>query len=374
MYQGLQSDGIQLTSHAFAGSESNVRWLLKSVISDPPAVLIADNVVPALLAGRYLQQGGIPTIGILRSDDAFYHAVLERFVRGKREDRLSAVVGVSQFLTNIVRSMNIESLDVVHIPSGTPLSDRTATAPTDTLKLVYVGRLVQEQKRIIETTHALHRVVSELPNTSATLFGDGSEHDDVKELLTSMSSPVELAGRLDSDGLRERLRQSHAIVLLSDYEGTPTAVMEAMACGVVPVCLRIRSGIPELVTHNETGLLVDDRGDGFVDAIRRLQTETGLWQRLSANARKRIEEGFSFEKSAREWECLLRDLSARSRCTDRITIPTRLKLAALHPAFAQEDQRSPGVLEESLGRLRRAISRARILGGRLKRNLFNRTR
>ena len=236
VYQGLQSDGIQLTSHAFAGSESNVRWLLKSVISDPPAVLIADNVVPALLAGRYLQQGGIPTIGILRSDDAFYHAVLERFVRGKREDRLSAVVGVSQFLTNIVRSMNIESLDVVHIPSGTPLSDRTATAPTDTLKLVYVGRLVQEQKRIIETTHALHRVVSELPNTSATLFGDGSEHDDVKELLTSMSSPVELAGRLDSDGLRERLRQSHAIVLLSDYEGTPTAVMEAMACGVPVVC------------------------------------------------------------------------------------------------------------------------------------------
>ena len=150
--------------------------------------------------------------------------------------------------------------------------------------------------------------------------------------------------------------------------------MEAMACGVVPVCLRIRSGIPELVTHNETGLLVDDRGDGFVDAIRRLQTETGLWQRLSANARKRIEEGFSFEKSAGKWECLLRDLSARSRCTDRITIPTRLKLAALHPAFAQEDQRSPGVLEESLGRFRRAMSRARILGGRLKRNLFNRTR
>jgi len=374
VYQGLQRDGIPLTSHVFAGSESNVRWLLKSVADDPPAVLIADNVVPALLAGRYLQKGGIPTIGILRSDDAFYHAVIERFVSGTPEDRLTAVVCVSEFLTEVVQSKSIDALEVVHIPSGTPIPDRTAAAPTDILKLIYVGRLVQEQKRIIETTHALHRVVSELPNTSATLFGDGPDHDDVKKLLASMSSPVELAGRLDSDGLHERLLQSHVIVLLSDYEGTPTAVMEAMACGVVPVCLRIRSGIPELVTHNETGLLVDDRGDGFVNTIRRLQTEAGLWQRLSANARKRVEEGFSFERSAGKWECLLRKLSARSHRTGRITIPSRLKLATPHPAFAQEDKRAAGVLEESLGRLRRAISRARMFGGRLKRNLFNRTR
>ena len=192
VFQGLRQNGIPLTSHAFADSESNVRWLLKSVDEEPPAVLIADNVIPALLAGRYLRQRGIPTVGILRSDDAFYHAVIERFVCGKPEDRLSAVVCVSQFLTEIVGLKSVDSLDVVNIPSGTPIPDRTAAAPTDTLKVVYVGRLVQEQKRIIETTHALNRVVSELPNTSATLFGDGPDHDDVRTLVASTCSPIEL--------------------------------------------------------------------------------------------------------------------------------------------------------------------------------------
>jgi colanic acid/amylovoran biosynthesis glycosyltransferase len=372
VYQGLKRDGIPLTSHAFADSQSNVRWLLKCVAVEPPAVLIADNVIPALLAGRYLRQAHIPTVAILRSDDAFYHAVTERFVVGDRADQVTAVVCVSQFLAKTVSTKSNGSARVTCIPSGTPIPAKAATLPTETFNVIYVGRIVQEQKRIVETVRALHRVVTELPNISATLFGDGPDFKMVESLLSSMCSPVRLAGRLDSDSLQERLLQSHVIVLLSDYEGTPTAVMEAMACGVVPVCLSIRSGIPELITHNETGLLVDDREDDLVNAIRRLQTEAGLWTRLSANAKQRAEDGFSFEKSADKWEILLRNLSAGTHGNGRFRMPTRLKLAAPHPAFAQEDRRMQGILGQSLGKFRGVVSRARVLGGRLKRKLRDR--
>ena len=38
-------------------------------------------------------------------------------------------------------------------------------------------------------------------------------------------------------------------------------MLEGMACGCVPVCLAMRSGIPELVQHSVSGLIVGDRED-----------------------------------------------------------------------------------------------------------------
>jgi colanic acid/amylovoran biosynthesis glycosyltransferase len=84
--------------------------------------------------------------------------------------------------------------------------------------------------------------------------------------------------------------------------------MEAMAAGLVPVCLNIRSGVPELVEHNITGLLVNDRSDGFLDAVRLLRSETGLWERLSKAARTKIESEYSYQKTADRWIELFTEL------------------------------------------------------------------
>ena len=52
--------------------------------------------------------------------------------------------------------------------------------------------------------------------------------------------------------------------------GLPIALIEAMACGVVPICLQTRSGFVE---HGVTGLLVRDRGKDFIAAVQRLRQE-----------------------------------------------------------------------------------------------------
>ncbi|WP_371821102.1 glycosyltransferase [Chloracidobacterium sp. D] len=44
-------------------------------------------------------------------------------------------------------------------------------------------------------------------------------------------------------------------VLLSDYEGLPIALMEAMATGLVPICTAMRSGIGQLVVDGVTGCM-----------------------------------------------------------------------------------------------------------------------
>jgi hypothetical protein len=154
------------------------------------------------------------------------------------------------------------------------------------------------------------------------------------------------------------------IVLLSDYEGLPIALMEAMACGCVPVCLRMRSGIPELVEDGETGLLVGDRGDGFVAAIRRLRDDRALWARLAEAARALIVERQSIESTAAQWVRLLEEMKG-GKGSRAIELPSRMRLPQVHPALASADVRQVKVPLAV-----RVCRRGRMLAGCLKRRLL----
>jgi glycosyltransferase involved in cell wall biosynthesis len=99
------------------------------------------------------------------------------------------------------------------------------------------------------------------------------------------------------------------LVLLSDYEGLPIALLEAMACGLIPVCLRIRSGVGQLIEQGKTGFLVDDRGDDFVATIRAIASDSELRSRVSRAARERIVAQYSDEVNGSRWAALLSDRS-----------------------------------------------------------------
>ena len=83
-----------------------------------------------------------------------------------------------------------------------------------------------------------------------------------------------------------------------DRDGIPVALMEAMAVGTPVVSTRV-SGIPELVEHDLTGLLADERDvEGLADALQRLLTEPTLGVRLAQAARARIEAAFEIDDQA----------------------------------------------------------------------------
>ena len=77
-----------------------------------------------------------------------------------------------------------------------------------------------------------------------------------------------------------------------EENGIPTVIMEAMAAGT-PVIASALSGIPELVIHGETGLLVEP-GDavGIADAIERLLVNEAEAAALAATANRRVRGEF----------------------------------------------------------------------------------
>jgi len=347
-------------------TEQRVRWILERLAEDPPDVFVSNMVIPAAYyAGRWLREVGIPTVGICHvgADHFLYPGLLDQFVFGRAAYQVSAFVCVSKYLEQDVLERGPKGILVRRIFCGIPIPEDVAKKPNGQLRLAYVGRLAEEAKRISEVTHALCRAVRELPGTEAFIYGDGEERPAVEHILREEGDglPVHLVGRVENDQIPKHLLKSHAVVLLSDWEGLPVSGMEGMACGVVPIGLRhARGGAPELIEDGVTGLLVDDRGDGFVAAVRRLREDQALWERLARSARAQAEAEYSEEICAARWQELLRELVNSCASRKPLQIPRRLHLPPVHPAFALAwlDARLPRPHQELIRRVRRFVGLA----------------
>jgi len=335
---GIQHSCLDSISHRCC--QERVRWILQRLAHSPPDVFVPNLVIPGYYAARWASQAGIPTVGVLHSDDDFHWALVECFGYGDPEFRLSAFVCVSEYLERTVKPRVGGEVAVYRIGYGAPDSPQRVNLPGKMFRLTYVGRFVQEQKRILDVAAACCRVVREIPGVEAVLYGDGPLRREVKRnLAKDVADRIELAGRVEPIELQSRLLGCHSILLLSDYEGLPIALMEAMACGVVPICFDIRSGIGELVKHEKTGLVVRDRSDGVVTAVKRLRDDLDLWRKLSQGARDKARTECSIRASALKWGQLLRELAESAKSRRPLLVPDRLDLPPVHPAFLREDHR-----------------------------------
>lgn len=343
MLASLRQQGVQCAEVVCRDdSEARVRWILDRLIEKPPDVFVPNLVVPALLAGQFVRAAGISTVGILHSDDDFYRGVREVFVGGRRQDALTDLVCVSRELEKQSLESSHPRTRIHRIPYGVPKPPGVANRVDGRLRVAYVGRLAEEQKRISEVTRAFCRMTKEIPGTEAAIFGEGPDRSNIERILSSegRGQPVTLVGRVAVEQIQRRLCEFDVIVLMSDYEGLPIAILEAMACGVVPVCLKMRSGIPELVEDGVTGLVIADRDEKFIAAIRQLKTDPHLWQRLSDAARIRVQSENSEAVCAAQWASLLHELADRFIPGPLLRKPLRYDFPPVHPALAAEDRRS----------------------------------
>jgi colanic acid/amylovoran biosynthesis glycosyltransferase len=315
----------------------------------------------AYYAGRWLREAGIPTIGICHGGGMmnFYPGLLDEFVLGRSAYQVSALVCVSKWLEQAVLERNPKGVLVRNIPCGVPIPESVAKKPNGRLRLAYLGRLVEEQKRISEVTRGLCRAVHEIPGTEALIYGDGPARAAVEQIIREEGNglPVQLVGFVENNQILKELLDCHAVVLLSDHEGLGLSLLEGMAAGVVPIALRGAAGVTEFVVDGLTGLLVGDRDDEFVAAVRRLREDPALWEQLARSARAKVEADYSDKACAARWQELFHKLINSSGPRKPLRIPRRLlNLPFVHPTLASLDFRPHQEL----------IRRARRFGSRMK--------
>ena len=310
-----------------------VRYLYELLEESQPDIYVPNCYIPAYYAAGYAKRAGIPTVGVLLSDDLYNQEVINEFVNGNPDFRVSAIVPCSTFLESQVSS-TAATLGVMvrRIPCGVPIPARTAELSRSVFRLVYTGRLTEKAKRISDVTNALCTVTGNIPNLEAWMTGNGEAQPAVEVIIREKGmGRVQLLGRVDD--VYDVLAQCHGLVLLSDYEGLPTSVLEAMATGVVPICLDTRSGIREAIEHGVNGLIVRDRGADFFDAVSGLQSDPVRWRQLSVAARETARRRFSAEACARQWVDLLEDLHRRRAARTDFPAFGALPLPPPNPKF-----------------------------------------
>lgn len=341
-----------------------VRNCLKLIEESQPDVYVPNCILPPYYAAGYVRSQGVQTVGVLHSDDPFYWGLVDEFINGRLEFRLSALVAVSKYLEGAVEEATKKHKVVVRrIGCGVPIPDHVAKPPSGVFRLVYTGRLVEEQKCISEVTRALCAVINQNPGVEAWIVGEGGARATVEQIIQTSgvdAQRVKLLGRVDISKIFSVLRDCHAFVLLSDYEGLPVSMLEAMAAGVVPVCLDMRSGIREAIQPGFNGLIVKDRKEDFYAAVQALQRDPVLWSKLSANARETVRQRFSEETCAASWIELFRSFEISRRAIP-VKSPVFVRLPRRNPKFGYSDQRhlpfgkNWSRLRSILGRYRRKM-------------------
>jgi len=122
-------------------------------------------------------------------------------------------------------------------------------------RLVCVGRLSKEKGHFL-LLDALAQLASQGVRFELVLAGDGPLRKDIEAMAQRLgiADRLRVTGWLDAEGIRQEICNARALVLPSLSEGLPVVIMEAMA-NCRPVIAPYLAGIPELVTHGQTGWL-----------------------------------------------------------------------------------------------------------------------
>lgn len=186
--------------------------------------------------------------------------------------------------------------------------------PVDPLQLLYVGRLEDHQKHVtlLPGILAAYRKASGR-EAWLTIVGEGPD----EETLGRRAGDLGVAKRIRFEPARERSAMAdlynrfHVLVLPSRFEGCGFTLIEAMACGCVPVVSNLKGIFDRIVEDGVSGSLcrVGD-AESFARALVALTGESGRLRAMAAAARQRVEDRFSLDRMADDYAAMFREVAA----------------------------------------------------------------
>ena len=206
----------------------------------------------------------------------------------------------------VARDTTAARIAVIGNPVSVP--GEVAKPEREARTVLFLGWL-QREKGVFDLVQAMPAVLRAVPQARFVLAGRG-DRQALLSLARSLGveQALELPGWVEGDRKDQLLRAADVFVLPSYYEGLPVGVMEAMARGIPVVATRV-GGIPDLVAHGVSGLLLEPgRPAALAQAIVSVLTDATLRTRLREAAHREV-RCYSTDAVVAELEALYRKLN-----------------------------------------------------------------
>lgn len=163
--------------------------------------------------------------------------------------------------------------------------------------LLFLGRLVEE-KGVDYLIKAMYLIIKKIPNVKLLIIGDGDQYSKLQELAKSLNleKSVQFLGKIPNKNVAKYIKQSKIMFVPSVWpDNSPIVIYEAMKYGKPVIASKV-GGIPDLVTHNKTGFLVNSKNsEEIAEYSVKLLTNPKLLKRSSEESQKRLQTKFTME-------------------------------------------------------------------------------
>jgi glycosyltransferase involved in cell wall biosynthesis len=224
-------------------------------------------------------------------------------------------VGVSHQIAEKLRAApELRHARVESIPYGIdfpPAKPREIRPPDAPLRAIYLGRMVEEQKRISRIAQLARILETRGAKVELTIAGDGPQRESLQCELKSCGL-VRFLDAVPYDQVPALLLQHDAFVLLSDFEGLPLSLLEAMGCGVVPIVSDLSSGISDVVAASRGFRVPIGDVSRAAEILIDLSRDQPTLQQFSENARAFVRTEYSADLMAERYCNLIGEVAKRA--------------------------------------------------------------
>lgn len=239
------------------------------------------SAAPAILVARLF---GRQCILNYRSGEAEDHLANWRLTAIPIIRLAHAVVAPSGYLVDVFARFGLKARPIFNVVELDRFSYRERTP----LRPVFlVSRLLEPLYNVACVLRAFAIIQQRYPTAKLTVAADGWLRSELEELARRLElRDTEFIGFVPFEKMPALYDQTDIYLTATDIDNMPSSITECMASGV-PVVTTDAGGIPYIVTHEETCLMVP-RNDhqAMADAACRLLNEPELAVRLTRNARE----------------------------------------------------------------------------------------
>lgn len=244
----------------------------------------------------------VPTILTLQSGDLDDPSKkIPKWLWKKIHTAPDLITAISTALAD--RAKELGAGEVVIIPNGVDLElAKQSRSGQVAGRIVCVARLSWE-KGLDYLLKAMPETIRDYPDAHLVMVGEGDKRTELESMIKELGveDKVKLLGKLPHEETLAEMGKSEVFVCPSLAEGLGIVFIEAQACDVAVVGTRV-GGIPDVIQHEETGLLVEPKNSEQISqALKRLLGNQDLRERLRQNAIARLDRF--------DWNKIVEDVS-----------------------------------------------------------------